>query len=382
MSMPGSAIRGPQQEDNIALKTGASTPLPQAEKLKSSARSRKSYQLSGQPPIDKPPRDLFNRVTSFVDEKMGQIPSPMELHRPSEPSYHENNRFHNVKLMLINKVLEYPFFETPIFFISLFGIPENAFTLGSFLQLFQMAIQIATICLCAQSLKNDDYEIQHRIWAFLIAQSSIILAVATLFTFRVLRLGNNGAVLYSLVSACLAFAAFGVALGILMPTECTNEVMYCRMRRATTGLVSLSAFLWLMELVIFITIVYVARLNIIPDPNDGMYEGFVIPFSAGNETYPPKGDDHRFSGSVYPQSEITNVGEPHQFLKTPASLITPQAPMEIASSPEPPVMRRLIITEAGLEPVHSDSQLEGLKPIVLYANPEQASTEEAAEPQL
>lgn len=275
-----------------------------------------------------------NRVHSFVDDKETQ-----SQYAPAEPLL----RYESVKGLLIEKVLQKRFFPTPEFFEKTFGFPDDAFNISTLASLFQIFNQVAIIVIASQLLKNDETEILRSVWAFLIAQSLIILAVSTFFTLRVLRIGRSGTIFYSVVCAGLTIAAFAVCLAKLMPSQCTNTMVYCRLRRAITGLVSLSTFLWLIEIVVFLTIVYVARLDIIPDPLE-----LTQPFS------------HQYAGG-----ENLNT-DPSQFLPPPP-------PMEKGfdgdiQGPQEQAVKKYIVTETGLTEVQDEEWLKGKNIVELYVD--------------
>lgn len=335
-----------------------STPLPYDPNNAASPKSnrrRKSYNLNPQEYAADEPKisvdagatrpqsraTFFSRFQSNPNDNKYDEKNQYQITNAPNTRY-IYDRATNVKLKLINEVLQKPFFITPTFLQNTLQIPPDAFTISTLIQVFQIFIQIGIVCLCSQSMKNDDTQISHSIWAYLIAQSSIILAISTFFTLRVLHLGQNGTVFYSLVCTALTFAAFGLVLANLMKPDCDNTVVYCRLRKATTGLVSLSTFIWLSELVIFLTIVYVSRLDIIPDPKEEEAPAFVPvrQFSTAT-TYPPP--------------------------NTADTAVAPQAfgvPENVPPIPEK--VKKFIVSETGLKEVTDESELAGKEVVQIY----------------
>lgn len=344
MSVPGSALK-PGYGGEYSLNTGVSA----RPTYHTAASPRKKPYIGGY----EPSKPLFNRVYSYVDNKVANLLNKSS--REEVPLYSANNKAENVKKMLILKCLEKSLFSTPKPLTAILGLPKGAFSLASISQAIQMAIQIAVICLCAQAMKNDLQQISHSVWAYLIAQGLIVLAISTLFCFRVIRMSRNGAIFYSLVAWGLSIAGFGVVLGCIMTKLCSNTKTYCHIRKGVTGIVCLSAFLWLIELVTFLTIIYVSRLNIIPDPYEedafNVDPAYIEPIPVPEPAF------------------STNPQDSHQFLKTPASIFPPPPP-QTADTAVPEDVKKFIVTETGLDEVTDPSQLIGKKRVEIYAVPE------------
>ncbi|ODV63196.1 MARVEL domain-containing protein ASCRUDRAFT_127851 [Ascoidea rubescens DSM 1968] len=303
-----------------------------------SAASRQGPPLPPSSVLDdeKDPQNNIDNDTKYppseytLDEEKNigfqNIPPPA-----TEVKYSHNSRYNNVERMLISETLSKPVITVPDKATKFLGIPRDGITVNTLIQMFQIVLQIITITLCSQSLNYDDTEINRSVWSFLISQAAIIMSVSSLFVLRILNFSQNNCIFYSIICCCLTISAFGVCVGILMPADCTNSQKYCDIRKAVTSMVCVSTFVWLIDLVIFTTIFYIARLDIIPTGTQ---------FNA-----PPRRDFSARSANNY---------------RTPINV--PQPP--IAEDSE--FTKRYIISENGLTEVINEAMLEGKKKVKIY----------------
>lgn len=188
-----------------------------------------------------------------------------------------------------SQVLTRPLFNTPSFLQEAFGISTNSFNVNTIIHTFEIALSIAVIVLTSSSITNDR-EISGSVWLFLIAMSSILLAVSLLFVLRVMNFEHNNGIFYALVGSGLSISGMGVCIGIILPEQCGVKSNYCKVRQAETALIIIMAIVWLVNLVQFLTVFYISSLNLIPEIK-------FVPVPSTANPPPVKTDDYskRFS---------------------------------------------------------------------------------------
>lgn len=248
-------------------------------------------------------------------------------------------RFQTTMQLLVGHILEKPLFHVPPSVTEVFGFPPDAFTLSTITKLLQVSCQIIVIAITAESIQKKDSAVPIQVFSYLIAQAAISLLISLVFLLRIVRVNYRGSIFYASISATLTFVAFGLVLGFLMNSECTaNDLQVCHFRRATTGMVSLSTFIWLSEMVIFLTIILVALLeDVLPIPALRKIEN--RPFIAEEKSFMDHDNDH------YDSDEQTIQDTNQEF-----------------------IVKRYIITENGMEPVTSEEELQNKVKVELYVD--------------
>lgn len=188
-----------------------------------------------------------------------------ELHVEIKPEVQSALLVKFYEEQLYAAVLTKPLFRTPDILQALFGLGPDLFLVNTAMHVLEIAFAIATIVLCLDSINNDRLNINNSVWSYLIALSGILLGILVLFLFKVMNFEHNNGIFYCLTGCGLSISAMGIGIGILLPTECTSEfgqLRMCHFRRAETSLVCIAAILWIINLVQFITVFYISRLDL------------------------------------------------------------------------------------------------------------------------
>ncbi|GMM35996.1 hypothetical protein DASC09_033210 [Saccharomycopsis crataegensis] len=231
---------------------------------------------------------------------------------------------------LYSQVLTRPLFITPVPIQEIFGIGPTAFSVNTLMHLFEIVFAVATIVLCSNSINNDTSSVKSSVWGFLIASSGILLGISVLFLFRIMNFEHNNGIFYCLTGSGLSLSAMGVAIGVLLPTPCEEgEGEQCKLRRAETALICVGAILWLINLIQFITVYYISRLELartLPAPAPEEEQ------DSGNPYYP----SHQ---SMVPDAGFTTEKNPGFYAKRhsdPATLIPTSTTSKIENQQLPP----------------------------------------------
>lgn len=145
--------------------------------------------------------------------------------------------------------------------------PRNFhFTASNVIDVFQIMFGIVIIAL-ASTLGSQDQRISIGIYRYFIAVGVITLVVSLLFITKAINFDRRNGVFYCLLACVLT----GVSLILSITSVATNNNCasdsICQMRKALSTFAILSFFLWLCMLVMFLTTLYISRMNLLEDVN-------------------------------------------------------------------------------------------------------------------
>ncbi|ODQ77408.1 hypothetical protein BABINDRAFT_163653 [Babjeviella inositovora NRRL Y-12698] len=177
----------------------------------------------------------------------------------------EKERARSMEKALIHKVMIHPLGSSPL----VVGGNPVPMTLSFVVHFFQMCCGVIMIALTAHGV-NADTGIAQGIWIYLIFQSCLLVFVSMMFMVNLMSYDHNNGIFYCLVASILSVVGFGLSVGAMMPASATcltGNANLCTLRRAVTGFAIIMMLVWLVNLVSFITIFYISRLNLINELN-------------------------------------------------------------------------------------------------------------------
>lgn len=139
-------------------------------------------------------------------------------------------------------------------------------TSSNIIDIFQIMFGIIIIAL-ASVLGSQDSLISLGIYRYFIAVGVITLVVSLLFVTKAINFERRNGIFYCLLACVLT----GVSLVLSIVTVATDNhcrsSSVCLMRKALSTFAILSFFLWLCQLVMFLTILYISRLDLLEEVN-------------------------------------------------------------------------------------------------------------------
>ncbi|EGV63790.1 hypothetical protein CANTEDRAFT_113831 [Yamadazyma tenuis ATCC 10573] len=171
---------------------------------------------------------------------------------------------------LVKSVMHRPLFKIPARKLlkndDFYEEKDITITLNFVLYFFEMIVSIIIVTLSSVLLNTDD-NISVGIYRFFIADSSIALIVSLLFISTLINFEKRNGSFYVTVSLILSFVSFVITISTILPSDSCATSSICSVRKANSAFIIISMFLWLCDLVSFLTILYISRMNLLTDLN-------------------------------------------------------------------------------------------------------------------
>lgn len=183
--------------------------------------------------------------------------------------------------------------------------PRNyTVTVTNIIDLFQVAFGIIVMTL-ASVLTGSDDRISAGIYRYFIAVGVITLVVSLLFITKAINFEKRNGIFYCLLVCVLT----GVSLILSITSIATNnncaKSAICLQRKVLATFAILSFFLWICTLVMFLTTLYISRMNLLEDINFDYSQGVQRAYS--QKLRPPTYYNEDISHGY--QSDKTRVDE-------------------------------------------------------------------------
>lgn len=137
------------------------------------------------------------------------------------------------------------------------------------IHIFEVICCIILTTILAILLDRDD-SIAKGYYQYVLADLTITLAISILFLTRAINYESRNGVFYTIVATLLKIALFVVVVAVVNPVhDCVSNI--CPMRRALTLFVIICTFLWMINLVMYLTTLYVAKLDLL-NPSKAQYQ--------------------------------------------------------------------------------------------------------------
>ena len=134
------------------------------------------------------------------------------------------------------------------------------------LYIFEVCCSVVEIVLSSLLLQHDS-DIAGGYYRYLIADGIISLVIALLFALQIINYEVRNGSFYCLVATICKFAAFIVVITTVFPEIDYRTDDIWSMRRGMGAIVIISTVLWVTNMVMFVTTLYISRLNLLEDLN-------------------------------------------------------------------------------------------------------------------
>lgn len=139
---------------------------------------------------------------------------------------------------------------------------ETEYTILGFLVLhiFEMICGIVSTTISAILIDRDN-AFEPAVYRYILADLIITLVISLLFVTRAINYESRNGVFYSVCATILKIASFVLVVADVLPNDdCKSNI--CPMRQTLALFIIICTFLWVINLVIFLTTVYVLRLDL------------------------------------------------------------------------------------------------------------------------
>lgn len=213
------------------------------------------YRNKDLPPILEP-KDYYGLTQTSV---MGSGTSDLQS---------TNSRKKELEQHLVKQVMNQPLVSIPA---SKFvgsradSDKEITITLNLLLYVFEITCEMILIILSSTMLQKDN-STPNAIYRYFIASAAIAMIVSLLFICQVINFEKRNGSFYCLAATLLTIVSFIIAMSQLVSKLCPSSSV-CDTRKAITAFIIISTFLWIGNLVMFLTTLYISKLNLLDDIN-------------------------------------------------------------------------------------------------------------------
>ncbi|RCK63370.1 hypothetical protein Cantr_10181 [Candida viswanathii] len=241
------------------------------------------------PPPPPPPKDTLRRAPPVApypsdpgqnnNNNLPPMPQPSQMYPPQQPPPQqrrivsgEGEGDEMTPQKMLEKRLIQQVMNRPVIGIrgDRFGqeYQDKHFTLSAnfVLYVFEVCCSIVEIVLSSLLLQNDQ-DIAGGYYRYLIADGIISLVISFLFAFQIINYEVRNGSFYCLTATICKFAAFIVVITSIFPEDQRRTQEIWNMRRGMGAVIIVSTFLWVINMVMFATTLYISRLNLLEDLN-------------------------------------------------------------------------------------------------------------------
>lgn len=194
---------------------------------------------------------------------------------------------------LIKSVMGRPLFKIPAERLlrddEYFTEKSITITANFVLYFFELIVAIIIVTISSILVKNDD-RISPHIYRFFIADSAISLIVSILFMTTIVNFEKRNGSFYVTAAMILSMISFIMTVSTVIPHGDCQTASICQLRKANSAFIIISSFLWFFDLISFLTILYISRMNLLNDLNfdytdHGLQEQYNKSLSTGSDNY-------------------------------------------------------------------------------------------------
>lgn len=179
-----------------------------------------------------------------------------------------NSRQKRLEEDLIKRVMNRPLLSIPARYLvgtERYGNKMVNISANFFLYLFELLFSVSVVTLSGICL-NLDHGLGKGFYQFFMADAIISLFVSLLFITTVINFEKRNGSFYCLAATILKVVSFIMVTSHVIPQPCGTKTV-CSIRRAISSMIIISTFLWIGNLVMFLTTLYISRLNLLNDIN-------------------------------------------------------------------------------------------------------------------
>lgn len=139
-------------------------------------------------------------------------------------------------------------------------------TMNLVLYLIEICFSVIEIVLSTVLLQRD-HIITIDVYRYFIADGVITIIVALLFTLQIVTYEKRNGSFYCTVAVVFKLVSFIMIIAYIFPNDQVQTQQVWQIRRALGAFIIISTFLWLFNLIMFLTTLYISRLNLLEELN-------------------------------------------------------------------------------------------------------------------
>lgn len=188
---------------------------------------------------------------------------------PSSDITSLNSRRKDMEVLLVKNVMNKPLFQFNMgVLMNKEGYEDRMFTVTAHFLIYVFEIILAIIVITLSSLLvRQDRDVARGIYTYFIIDGLISLVVSILFVTTAINFEKRNGSFYCLAACLLTVISFIIVTCRVITTHKCKTHAICLMRNATSAFIIVSTFIWVTNLVMFLTTLYISRLNLLDDIN-------------------------------------------------------------------------------------------------------------------
>ncbi|EGW33968.1 uncharacterized protein SPAPADRAFT_59379 [Spathaspora passalidarum NRRL Y-27907] len=147
-----------------------------------------------------------------------------------------------------------------------FAGKEITISVNFFIYLFEIMFCIIEIVISSVLLDNDSM-IPVDVYRYFIADGVMGLIISLLLIFQAITYERRNGSFYCLAVTIMKLVAFILIVSVVFPSPNYAYFQIWELRRAVGAFIIISMFLWLTNLIMFVTTLYISRLNLLQELN-------------------------------------------------------------------------------------------------------------------
>lgn len=232
------------------------------------------------PSIPQDTRNSNETLTDIHDLRNKDLPpiqEPKDYYTATKPSVlpssssdlqSTNSRKKELERHLVKLVMNQPCFSIPAHkFVGsdAYSDREISITFNILLYLFEITCEMVLIILSSVMLR-DDHSTPKAIYRYFIANGGISMIVSLLFICQIINFEKRNGSFYCLAATMITVVSLILSISQLESKSCPSTGV-CNTRKTITAFIIMSTFLWISNLVMFLTTLYISKLNLLDDIN-------------------------------------------------------------------------------------------------------------------
>lgn len=224
---------------------------------------------------------FINPITkSYKDKDLPPIMNPQEYYQHQQSSldsvYKSNettslsSRQKRVENHLVKSVMNNALFTIPTGNLlkndDFFENDEFVVTANFILYFFEFIVALM-IAILSGVLLSRDHHGNPGVYRYFIVDSVISMIISLLFITTIINFEKRNGSFYCTAATILSLVSFVMTISYVIPNNNCPASSVCSLRKANSAFVIISFFLWLTDLVMFLTTLYISRLNLLEDIN-------------------------------------------------------------------------------------------------------------------
>ncbi|QRG38107.1 hypothetical protein FDK38_002499 [Candidozyma auris] len=206
-----------------------------------------------------PPMEDSRDYMRQRDSQATMVAGQYETQQPRAPEVH-----------LVDRVMNRPVFTFGPKDVNPYDPHEQRknfhVTATNIIDILQIIFGIIIIVI-ASTLGTQDPIVSIGIYRYYIAVGVITLVVSLLFVTKALNFDRRNGIFYCLLACVLTGVSLILSITSVATNNNCNTESVCQMRKALSTFAILSFFLWLCMFVMFLTTLYISKMNLLEDVN-------------------------------------------------------------------------------------------------------------------